>query len=327
MHPRLRSASVSLVLVAGAALAIVAPAAPAGADAGGTDTNASAHRVTLAVIGDVPYGTVQEATFGDLVGAVNADPKVRRAIHVGDIKNGSTTCTDERFAAVKATFDTFEDPLVYTPGDNEWTDCHRANNGAYNPLERLAAVRRLFFPEPGATLGRHPDHVAFESGLVENVRWIESRTAFATLHVIGSDNGLAPWTGLGFTAPTPAQAAEVADRNARTVAWIDETFDAAAARGLAGVALFMQADTFGPGPSPAQQAVVDRIAARAAAFPGKVLLVQGDSHTFKVDTPLANVTRIVVHGETLPFEYLRLTVDPRDPAVFSWERTPVAPAA
>jgi hypothetical protein len=327
MHPRLRSVSVSLVLAAGAALALVAPGSPAGADAGGTETDNSANPVTLAVIGDVPYGAAQEATVGDLVGAVNADPKARRVIHVGDIKSGSTTCTDERFAAVKGAFDSFEDPLVYTPGDNEWTDCHRANNGTYDPLERLAAVRRLFFAEPGATLGRHPGHVAFQSGLVENVRWIGSRTAFATLHTIGSDNGLAPWTGLGFTAPTPAQAAEVADRNARTVAWIDGTFDEATARGLVGVALFMQADTFGPGPSPAQQAVVDRIATRAAAFPGKVLLVQGDSHTYKVDTPLTNVTRIVVHGETLPFEYLRLTVDPRNPVVFSWERSPVAPAA
>ena len=39
---------------------------------------------------------------------------------------------------IRADFDRFADPLVYTPGDNEWTDCHRANNGGYNPLERLA---------------------------------------------------------------------------------------------------------------------------------------------------------------------------------------------
>jgi hypothetical protein len=30
-----------------------------------------------------------------------------------------------------------------------------------------------------------------------------------------------------------------------------------------------------------------------------------------------------VHGETLPFEYLRVTIDPRDPDVFSWERVQV----
>ena len=55
-------------------------------------------------------------------------------------------------------------------------------------------------------------------------------------------------------------------------------------------------------------------------------VIQGDSHVYKVDQPVAlpNVTRIVVHGETLPFEYLRLTIDPRDPALFSWERVQIA---
>lgn len=56
-----------------------------------------------------------------------------------------------------------------------------------------------------------------------------------------------------------------------------------------------------------------------------MLLLQGDSHVFKADDPLnlPNFTRIVVHGETLPFEYLRHTIDRRDPALFSWERVAV----
>lgn len=67
-------------------------------------------------------------------------------------------------------------------------------------------------------------------------------------------------------------------------------------------------------------------AARTAAFDGEVLLLQGDPHTFVADNPLGldNFTRIVVNGETLPFEYLRLTIDPREEALFSWERVPVA---
>jgi hypothetical protein len=70
---------------------------------------------------------------------------------------------------------------------------------------------------------------------------------------------------------------------------------------------------------------VSRIASRTAAFDGQVLLLQGDSHRFVADDPLdlPNFTRIVVHGETLPFEYLRLTVDPRAAQLFSWERVQV----
>lgn len=291
----------------------------------GTPENSSANRMTIAVIGDVPYGTAQEATFGDLIGAVNDDPKVRLVVHVGDIKSGSTTCTDERFAAVRAAFDKFEDPLVYTPGDNEWTDCHRVNNGQYDPLERLDAIRESFFDTPGATLGRRPMSVHAQPSLVENVQWIESRVAFASLHVIGSNNGLAPWTGIGNASPTAAQTAEVEARIAAVLAWIDSTFDAAEAGDLDGVVLFMQADTFNPVPTSAQQAVIDRIAERTSDFDGEVLLVQGDTHEFVLDNPLAldNFTRIVVHGETLPFEYLRLMIDPRDPELFSFEQIQV----
>ena len=43
------------------------------------------------------------------------------------------------------------------------------------------------------------------------------------------------------------------------------------------------------------------------------------------DNPLGldNFTRIVVHGETMPFEYLRLSIDPRADTLFAWERVPV----
>ena len=289
----------------------------------GAATNNSANATSIAVIGDVPYGAPQEATWGSgLIDAINSDPKVRLALHVGDIKSGSVTCSDARFAAVADAFATFKDPVVYTPGDNEWTDCHRVNNGSYQPLERLAAVRNTFFAQPGTTLGGRNAAVDFEPSHVENVRWIESRVAFATLHVIGSNNGLAPWSGIGQSAPTAAQTAEVDARIAAAIEWVDATFDAAEARGLVGVVLAMQADTFQPLPSSGQKAIVDRIAARTAAYDGEVLLLQGDSHVYLQDNPLAldNFTRIVVHGETLPFEYLRLTVNPRTPDVFSWER-------
>lgn len=315
-----RSVSWVAALVSAAVLSSPLP----GSASTGSPENRSANRVTLAIIGDVPYGTAQEAKFRTLIGAVNDDEKVRRVVHVGDIKSGSTACSDERFATVSEAFATFEDPLVYTPGDNEWTDCHRINNGAYNPLERLGAIRRAFFAVPGSTLGRRQAAVFHQTPFVENVRWIESRVAFATLHVVGSNNGLAPWSNQ--TQPTPEQVAEVEARIAAALSWIDAAFDVAEARGLAGVVLAMQADTWdAPSLPSGYQEIVSRIATKTAAFDGEVLLLQGDSHQFVADNPLGlpNFTRIVVHGETLPFEYLRLTIDPRDPSLFSWERVAV----
>jgi hypothetical protein len=85
--------------------------------------------VTYAVIGDVPYGAPALTSFPTLIGAINGDPAVRRVIHIGDIKSGSTTCDDAWFNSIATDFTSFTDPLVYAIGDNEWTDCHRANNG------------------------------------------------------------------------------------------------------------------------------------------------------------------------------------------------------
>jgi hypothetical protein len=318
MHRRIHLALAAGALAAGA---VTTAAGPVGA--GSTDTSSS-NRITIAVIGDVPYGTDQEASFGDLVGAINVDAKVRVVMHVGDTKNGGTPCSDERLTAVRDAFERFEDPVVYTPGDNEWTDCHRPAAGGYDPLERLDTVRELYFAEPESTLGRRPMTVTSQAELVENVRWVESQVAFSTVHVVGSNNGLALWTGE--TEPTDDQLADVDARITAAVAWIDETFDAADAQGLRGVVVAMQADTFQPTPESGQQEVIDRLAERAASFDGEVLLLQGDSHVFTVDQPLPldNLTRIIVHGETLPFEYLRLTIDPQADELFTWERTMVS---
>ena len=109
---------------------------------------------------------------------MNADKAVSTVVHVGDIHSGSQYCTqayDEQIAHLWAGF---ADPMVYTPGDNEWTDCHKKKEGggAYNattgqidyvkdadgnpvdysggnPVDNLALVRSIFFPTPGATLG------------------------------------------------------------------------------------------------------------------------------------------------------------------------------
>src|SRR3954454_19519874 len=117
--------------------ALAAPASTASAAAGNAP-------FTFAVIGDIPYGPADVANLHNVVDQINADPSVGFVDHLGDIKSASSPWDGPYFAFVRQQFDRFQDPLVYTPGDNEWTDCHQADNGAYNPLERLAAVRGTF---------------------------------------------------------------------------------------------------------------------------------------------------------------------------------------
>ena len=320
----------------------VATAGPTGGDERDSDG------FTFAVIGDIPYGAAQITAFPGRIAQINADPQVRLVDHLGDIKNGSSTCDDGYFSMIRADFDLFRDPLVYTPGDNEWTDCHRANNGAYNPLERLAAVRALFFPQPGVTLGRRPMRVSAQAaqGYPENVSYQRAGVAFAAVHIVGSNNSLVPWTGLGQTAPTPEQTAEVLGRTAAGIGLIRDTFAKARRDRDKAVVLFTQADMFDATVTAPAYAdyfaftpIVAAIAQESRAFRGPVYLFNGDSHVYRQDAPLAagspwlafygqsrpadNLRRIVVEGSADVDEWVKVTVnDRRSPEVLTVERVP-----
>ena len=151
-------------------------------DIGNPINTGSANPYTLAVIGDIPYGAQKLEDFPKLIALMNADPKVDVAVHLGDIKAGSSSpCTDEYFTTIRGLFDTFQDPLVYTPGDNEWTDCHVAskNNGLYTPTERLAAVRALFFPVPGQTLGGRKKQLLTQADDPDNSAFVENTCSWS----------------------------------------------------------------------------------------------------------------------------------------------------
>lgn len=321
----------------------------------GTAINAGSEEpYTLAVIGDIPYGDEKLAELPRLIADINADSKVDIAVHLGDIKAGKNSpCTDEYFATIRGLFDQFSDPLVYTPGDNEWTDCHvfSKNNGLYTPTERLQAVRALFFPVAGQSLGERTKQLLTQaddptnSAYVENTMWMESRVVFAAVNITGSDDDLAPWGAPlpADAADFPSQDAEHAARAQANAAWIAKAFQLAAEQNAAGVVLAFQADMWDTTePTLAGfDAYVEQIGTLAAAFGKPVLLLEGDSHVFRVDTPFTsssplfavhpstpvapNVTRLVVEGSAGRTEYVRLTVNPkaRDGQLFSWERVPL----
>jgi hypothetical protein len=326
----------------------LATATPAAADdhaartLGALVADATHKPLALAVIGDTPYGAAQIEDFPSFIADINADPDVERVVHVGDIKNGGTRCDDSYFAFIDDSFATFADPLVYTPGDNEWTDCHRTSNGKYDPIERLDALRDVFYSEPFFTLGgkRRPllsqAFVPRYRDLPENQLWMQSRVLFATLHVVGSRNGLAPWFGDDATdalVDEPARRlAEVEQRTDAALDWLELSFRLATQLRSKAVVLFMQADTWPGGQDDGFGEILQKLAALAAAYQKPVLIVQGDTHTYKTDkpllngdavhgvsTPVPNLTRLVVQGETTS-EWLKLRIDPRSPEVFSWER-------
>jgi hypothetical protein len=308
---------------------------------------------TLAVIGDMPYGDAKLAELPRLLDLINSDPKVDLVAHLGDIKAGKgSNCSDAYFAMIQGLYDGLKDPFMYTPGDNEWTDCHvfSKNNGDYVPTERLQAIRALFFPVPGQTLGGRKKQVLTQatdpanSAYVENTMFMESQVVFAALNITGSNNDLAPWGPVPATAINyPTQAQEIAIRAQANSAWLIKTFALATANDAVGVVLITQADMWDTAEPTLSgyDALVTQIGTLAAAFGKPVLLMEGDSHRFKVDNPFSatsplhgvhastpiaeNVQRLVVEGSDGRTEYVRLTVDPNrnKSDLFTIERVPL----
>ncbi|TJY69594.1 hypothetical protein E4J89_09875 [Arthrobacter sp. CAU 1506] len=310
-RPGLSTLAVCLALAA-------APALPA-ADA------AAAKPFSFAVIGDVPYGSTQLAKFPGRIAQINADPRVKLVAHLGDISS-PINCSNSYYAKVKSAFNRFADPLIYTPGDNEWADCHRADVGAGSPLKRLAAVRRVFFPKPGRTLGKTTAAVTPQSKYPENVRLKRAGIIFGALHAVGSKNDLSAWTGLGYSSPTAAQRSEVTARTKAGISLIRSTFAQAKASKARAVVLLTQADMFvGSGSTykAAYRPLVRAIAAESTRFGRPVFLFNGDTHAYRSDRPLTsskwlsfygiakkvpNLRRVSIQGGTSFKEWLRVTV-------------------
>jgi hypothetical protein len=273
---------------------------------------ANAKSFQFMAIGDTSY--VSASQLDQLVERINNEP-TRFTIHVGDIKSGSTLCSDEMFARVYSQFMAFDKPLIYTPGDNEWTDCHRKNNGPYDPIERLQKIRGMFFSSDQSlgrqllTLEQQSAQSAFRH-FPENRRWAVENISFATIHMVGSNNN---------DQPELPSSSEFKLRNEANIAWMKEVFATARKQNHKAIVFAMQADTFyDPSKSP-ESGFIDWLSAfqqEMSSWKKPVLLIQGDSHVFKVDRPLAAkgpgldlVQRLVVPGAQLT-DAVVIEVDP-----------------
>lgn len=295
-------------------------------------------------LGDMPYKLPDDhPRFEALIARVNA-LKPAFTIHVGDIKSGSTECSDANFLKVKEEFALFDGPLVYTVGDNEWTDCHREKAGRFDPNERLNKVRELFFAEPKSH-GRAPRALERQSELqpdvktwdgrafVENTRFVEQGVLFVQADIPGSNNN--------FETRSLDNVKEFFARDAANQKWIEAAFDKARAEGLSAVVLSIQADLWDVKQSEPDVPLasgfvktIKTIEKQAKAFGKPVLVINGDAHWYTVTPfygtdmkPVANVTRLQVPGEKI-VGAVRVIVDPDTPDMpFAFQEIGQIPAA
>jgi hypothetical protein len=249
------------------------------------------------VRGDLQTIERELARLERLIDDLNAN-ELAFVVHIGDITSGQGPCTDEWFEARKRQFARITHPFVLLPGDNDWTDCHRSG---FDPLERLKHWRELFCFQEKLTLERQRGEYC------EHVRWQAGGILFVALNVQGSNNNL---------GRTAAMDKEYEARMKAVLAWIDDSERVLRGRKLQKIVLLMQANPFNTprkGPN-GFESLLKRVDDLVAANPGKVILVNGDSHTYRDDEPLPGLRRIEPWGSPI-VSWLRATISGGDIAV------------
>jgi len=260
-------------------------------------------------IGDMPYFLPDDyVRFERLIDQINS-AKPSFTLHAGDIKASKVLCSEEYYAKMVDYFERFKQPLIYTPGDNEWTDCNRELAGAYDPQERLEVLRKYFFSK-SESFGKKPMQLISQSEnpdyseYVENKQWSYNGVQFATLHVVGTNNNK--------IVDDAARMEEYESRDAANLWWLDQLFAKAKSQNAEAVVICMQADMFYPDKgNNGFDNTIEKLKTLTLNFGKPVLLINGDSHKFLVDKPLyheedpkigmsrviQNFTRVQVFGE------------------------------
>jgi hypothetical protein len=293
--------------------------------------------------GDMPYKKAgDDPKLPAVLQSINQSD-IAFSIYDGDIKDGSSKCTDEVYTDALKMFATLRKPAVYVPGDNEWTDCHRVNNGGMDPLERLAHIRRVMFPST-SSLGQTTMALEHQGKLgekfVENTRFSHGGVTFVGINMPGSNNNLVmsekecSSKSARKMAQCDAANAEYLERDETNVAWMKTSFAQAKAQNSRGLVLVVQGD---PGFDWPETEEVDestfpefsgyrnfmsQLVAQTENFNGQVLFVHGDTHFFKLDKPLysptkvlPNLTRLQTFGSP-SLHWVRVTVDTNSTNVF-----------
>ena len=139
-------------------------------------TSAAAEPFSFVALGDTTYAPpADNPLYGELIDAINA-AQPAFSIHVGDTK-GYGDCGRRFQESQRDFFNRFAGPVFYTPGNNEWADCWKANRNAADPTEILALMREVFWSKPESLgrvrlpLVRQSDEIPEFAEFTENARW------------------------------------------------------------------------------------------------------------------------------------------------------------
>lgn len=260
-------------------------------------------RTRFYLIGDTPYSPAERKILEQTL--PNAGNEAQFIVHVGDIKSGLETCSNELLMRRLHALGKAPAPLILALGDNEWTDCDRVLAGSFDPIERLQWLRKTIYTrDHGYTLGRGSLRITNQTnnrllespvrpaqiettGLPENLHWTAGAVDFVSLNVAGSGGGLK-----GTIAPAMMAAHATANRR-----WLNQAVVRATEARRSVLVIILHAEfkagklnrrDFGASPTDRKNVygwLRSALYRAVCLFPGTVIVLHGDTHRFKHDQP------------------------------------------
>lgn len=310
----------------------------------------------FAIIGDMPYTAKHKKQFANVMEEINVS-NLAFVVHAGDFAfdgigwkkttKGLPPCSDKTFQDRLDLAKDSKHPFIFTPGDNDWTDCYRAKPRKYDPVERLTKLRQVFFSgeeslgQRSMMLTRQSNNKEFTK-FRENVRWTYADVLFVTLHMVGSNNNM---------GRTSEMDSEFEERNEANLVWMREAFEFANRNGSKAIMIIGQANPqfennwstlqkkryllggLGIKASAKRRVTgfddfVEELEVETLEFGKPVVYVHGDTHTFRIDKPLIgsisrrfieNFTRVETFGYP-DTHWVRGYIDHTDPNIFRFRQ-------
>jgi len=324
----------------------------------------------LALWGDMPYIGSSEDVFdptdeaqidGVSVGVLYANLRdsinqsnATFALHTGDVKRGAQPCYStlyyDRFEQLANSLDM---PVVYTPGDNDWTDCHGDIESFRWTTQKhaLEKVRDRFYSnqdDAGPILGSNTESWSIQVTTEENdnypelQRFIYNDIMFVVVHVVGGNNNRQTtcfnWFDTSFSCPWTLFLTDLCcfharkefnERNGKVNEFLRQSFGVAAGAGAKGVVVLAQAAIFNLDGEPFERFTDgffdfwETLRTETLSFGKPVAYVHGDAHQFKDYTPdidgvPPNLQALMVPGAN-EIGWVEATISPDASPVFSFE--------
>src|SRR5262245_30773916 len=246
--------------------------------------------IIFSVTGDIPYSSSEVTLFQQQIDEHNLYSPSEFLVHVGDIKSGSTTCSESYYTTAENILKSSVVPCFIVPGDNGTTDCSNPTQAWSYWTKHLLRIDQ-YWPCT-------PSPVERQSSRPENFAFLSKGMLFIGINLVGGSNA------------TSLQNDDAS--------WVSQQLSGKKSL-VRGAVIFAQA-----GPGSDRSTFNNQFETAATSFGKPILYIHGDGHSWILDHPYSasNVTRVQVDngGAALPVQ-VTATLNTGN-SMFQFDRTP-----